>query len=164
MSRLAGKVAIVTGSGGPMGKAIAQRFVEAGASVAICDMSARRVDAAAKELRPKLAPGAKLYSERLNVKNDDEVYAYCDSVEASLGPVDILVNVVGGFRSPPLSHGPSQVFAPLCSSGATPRRDGLFIARFDAPLTLVLAQASSRNIIAAIPPHHHCSSSTMAMC
>merc|ERR1719473_1368032 len=80
-----------------MGKAVATRFAEEGASVAICDVSGNRVNEAAEEIRPKLRPGAKLTHLRMNALFEKDVLAFCDQVEKELGPVDILANIVGGI-------------------------------------------------------------------
>jgi NAD(P)-dependent dehydrogenase (short-subunit alcohol dehydrogenase family) len=53
MSYWHNKVVLITGGGGGMGRAIAARFLEAGASVAIADLDPARVAHAAKELDPK---------------------------------------------------------------------------------------------------------------
>ena len=42
--RLAGKVASITGAGGPMGRAIAQKFAREGASLVLTDISGTRLD------------------------------------------------------------------------------------------------------------------------
>ena len=50
MDMLKSKVAVVTGAASGIGKAIAAAFVEAGASVLLCDLNAKALDAAAREL------------------------------------------------------------------------------------------------------------------
>ena len=50
MNELKNKGAVVTGAASGIGKAIATAFIEAGASVLLCDLNAKALDAAASEL------------------------------------------------------------------------------------------------------------------
>ena len=50
MNLLKGKGAVVTGAASGIGKAIATAFIEAGASVLLCDLNAKALDDAAREL------------------------------------------------------------------------------------------------------------------
>ena len=50
MNELKDKGAVVTGAASGIGKAIATAFIEAGASVLLCDLNAKALDAAASEL------------------------------------------------------------------------------------------------------------------
>ena len=50
MELLRGKGAVVTGAASGIGKAIATAFIEAGASVLLCDLNAKALDDAAREL------------------------------------------------------------------------------------------------------------------
>ncbi len=86
---LAGKVAIVTGGGRGIGKAIAERLVEAGANVAIASRKLDVLEATAKELAHH--PGRVLPIE-CNVGRAEDLDRLVDTVEAELGPVDALVN------------------------------------------------------------------------
>ena len=55
--RLEGRVALVTGAGGPMGQAIAARLAADGARLLLTDVSAGRLDATVKQLEA-VAPDA----------------------------------------------------------------------------------------------------------
>jgi len=96
--RLKGLTALITGAGGAMGAAIARRFAEEGASVLLTDISGRRLEAAAEAVRVHLHPEAALAAHRADVTVRSEAVAVLEAGH-ELGPVDVLVNVVGGIRS-----------------------------------------------------------------
>lgn len=86
---LKGKTAIVTGGGRGIGKAITQKFVEAGANVAIASRKLENLEATAKEFEGY--PG-KVLPVQTHVGRADELEALVATTEKELGPVDILVN------------------------------------------------------------------------
>jgi 2-deoxy-D-gluconate 3-dehydrogenase len=88
-----GKIAIVTGAGVGIGKAIAERLHEAGASVALWDLSKEAIDQLASELNEKRAGSAVSYG--MDVSVSDDVEAAFSHVIESFGTVDILVNNAG---------------------------------------------------------------------
>ncbi len=98
-SRLAGRVAIVTGGGQGIGSAITQRFCEAGARVVIAQRDAAIGEAHAAALR---AAGHEALYVRTDVAERDQVDALVARTAAELGPPDILVNNagIGVFRDP----------------------------------------------------------------
>jgi 3-oxoacyl-[acyl-carrier protein] reductase len=96
--RLQGRTALITGAGGPMGRAIAERFAAEGAALALVDVSARRLDAAKAFVRSQLAPGAGLFAQRCDVTDGPAVTALVQATQAALGPLHVLINVVGGIR------------------------------------------------------------------
>jgi 3-oxoacyl-[acyl-carrier protein] reductase len=97
--RLVERVALVTGAGGPMGSAIAARFAEEGASLVLTDISANRLQGAVQRIKPLLRGNAKLSSKRASVIVRDESAAVVTAGVEEVGPIDILVNVVGGVKS-----------------------------------------------------------------
>lgn len=86
---LSGKVAVVTGAAGGVGRATAHALVREGARIAILDLDADQVAAVVADL----GPGATGSSVDLS---DISAYErFLDDVERDLGPIDILANVAG---------------------------------------------------------------------
>jgi len=96
MDSLAGKVALVTGGGRGIGRAIALALAHAGCDVAV-SYKERQNDAesAAQDIRKA---GRKSASLRADVSRGSDVTALAQSVAGQLGPVDILVNNAGALR------------------------------------------------------------------
>ena len=95
---LEGKVALVTGGGGGIGRACAIRFAQAGADVAIADIVPQRCEAVAAEIG-KL--GRKALPLPTNVMDTQEIEAAIKATEEEFGQLDILVNNAGGTRYVP---------------------------------------------------------------
>jgi 3-oxoacyl-[acyl-carrier protein] reductase len=90
MSRLEGKVALVTGGTRGIGRACVERLVSEGAKVAFCGRSAETVESVAAET------GAKGYVA--DVADVASVNALIEAVQKDLGPIAILVNNAGITR------------------------------------------------------------------
>lgn len=86
---LKGKVAIVTGGGRGIGKAITRRFAEAGANVVIASRSLETLEATAKEFAS--LPG-KVVPIACHVGRSEQIEHLVRETELQLGAVDILVN------------------------------------------------------------------------
>jgi len=87
---LKGKIAVVTGGGTGIGKAVALAFAEHGADVALAARDGERLEAAAAEIRK--ATGRRAIGVATDVSDAKAVATLFDKVEAELGPVSILVN------------------------------------------------------------------------
>jgi NAD(P)-dependent dehydrogenase (short-subunit alcohol dehydrogenase family) len=87
-----GKVALVTGSSGGLGFAVAEAFARAGASVVISARSADTLETAAEELR-KL--GGEVLAVPADVTHSEQVDALVEQAIARFGRLDVLVNNVG---------------------------------------------------------------------
>ena len=90
--RLEGKTAIVTGAGRGLGKGIALKLAQEGASVMICDMVEENAHSVVKEIE---ASGGKASYQICNVAVLDEVNALFEKTLSTYGKVDILVNNAG---------------------------------------------------------------------
>ena len=88
-TNLSGKVALVTGGGRGIGRAIAQRLAEAGAAVVIASRKLENLEAAARELSP--LPG-RVVPIACHVGRPAELENLVRQAEAELGPIDVLVN------------------------------------------------------------------------
>src|SRR5579875_2884317 len=96
MTRLVGKVAIVTGAAQGIGRAIAMRLAQEGAQVAIADIN----DSGAIETAHEISStGARALGLKLDVTSLDQALAAIEKVERELGPIDILVNNAGWDKS-----------------------------------------------------------------
>jgi 3-oxoacyl-[acyl-carrier protein] reductase len=92
MPRLEGKVAVITGSARGIGFAIAQRFAEEGATVAIFDLSPQSVNEAAAKLTQQ---GCQAAGFVVNVTDGEQVASALADVIKTFGQIDILVNNAG---------------------------------------------------------------------
>jgi len=95
MSVLAGKVAVVTGAGRGIGRAIALRFAAEGADVVCVSRTADNAARVADEVR---AAGRKAWAQAVDVADGAAVSAAAEQALAEAGKVDILVNNAGVTR------------------------------------------------------------------
>jgi NAD(P)-dependent dehydrogenase (short-subunit alcohol dehydrogenase family) len=105
MGRLDGRVAVVTGAGDGIGRAIAGAFVAEGARVLVAELDAAKGEAAASEL------GAAASFQQTDVSSKDDVLAMVDAAASQWGSVDILVNNAwGGGRLSKVENKPDELF------------------------------------------------------
>jgi rhamnulose-1-phosphate aldolase/alcohol dehydrogenase len=91
---LSGRVALVTGSAGGIGKAIAKKFIEEGAVVVLNDMNAERLKGAGEEFK-NLYGKDSVTTTLLDVTKQDQIdQAFAEAVLA-FGGVDLIVNNAG---------------------------------------------------------------------
>ena len=90
---LNGKVAVVTGGGGVLCGAMAKALAECGAAVAVADLKLEAAQRVADEIT---AAGGKAMAVACNALEKESLEAANAQIEATLGPVAILINGAGG--------------------------------------------------------------------
>jgi len=90
--RLENKIGLVTGGGRGLGRAIAIRFAEEGADVAITSRTLEQVEAVAKEIEES---GRQSFAEVTDVSDSNEVKSLVEEVLRRFERIDILVNNAG---------------------------------------------------------------------
>jgi NAD(P)-dependent dehydrogenase (short-subunit alcohol dehydrogenase family) len=105
MSDVSGTVALITGGGSGMGRAIAESLAADGALVAVCG---RRPEALDDTVARCEALGARALAVPTDVRDPDAVQACVDRVAAELGPPELLVNsAAGNFICPAIDLSPN---------------------------------------------------------
>ena len=100
---LSGKVALVTGSAGGIGKAIAKKMAEEGACVVLNDINAERLEGAKAEFQ-KAFGNDSTATVLMDVTNSDTIEAAYEAACLAFGGVDIIVNNAGISLSKPLTE------------------------------------------------------------
>lgn len=95
MSQLASQIAVVTGAGRGIGRAIALKFAAEGADVVVVSRTAENSEKVAAEIR---ALGRKAWAHAVDVGDAASVNAAAEKILADCGRVDILVNNAGVTR------------------------------------------------------------------
>lgn len=89
------KIAIVTGGGTGIGRAIALELAACGADIALC---ARRIEPLQETANAISALGRRTFTASVDVTSSDAVSAFVSDVIKTLGRIDILVNNAGVTR------------------------------------------------------------------
>lgn len=89
---LTGKVALVTGGGAGIGKAISEAFMKNGAKVAVASRNASRLKGVAESLK---GLGSPVLTIQMDVRRKEEVRRVVAKVAETWGAIDILVNNAG---------------------------------------------------------------------
>jgi 3-oxoacyl-[acyl-carrier protein] reductase len=105
---LSDKVALVLGGGGGLGSAIATTLATEGARVAVADIS----DDALKQVSRQLSDlGTGSLALKWDLSSPDDIESHVATIEAGLGPVDVLVNITGGPPPTPVAGQPQRLWS-----------------------------------------------------
>ena len=89
MVSLQEKVAVVTGAGSGIGRALAQQLSAKGCKLAIADINEKGLAETAASLK------GEVMSQKLDVANRAAVYAFADAVKAKYGTAHVVINNAG---------------------------------------------------------------------
>lgn len=113
MARLEGKVAFITGGGGGIGRATAERFAEEGARVVVAEINADSGAAAAESAKKYAAnSGGDAHFIKCDVTDRASVQAAIAETVRRYGPLTILHNNAGGSTANdgPVTEAPDEEF------------------------------------------------------
>ena len=91
MESLSGKIAVVTGGTRGIGRAIAERLLREGASVAICGRTAESTERAVADMEPL----GKVFGQAADITQVEQVKGFFEAVDREFAGVDILINNAG---------------------------------------------------------------------
>ena len=107
MSKLAGKVAMVTGGGSGMGEGVARAFASEGAAVGVLDRNLVGAQRVADDI---VSAGGKAVAVEADVGDEVSVPKAFADIARALGDVDILVNNAGIDTTSPLAEMPLEMW------------------------------------------------------
>ena len=113
MARLLGKVAFITGGGGGIGRATAERFAQEGAKVVIADIDVAAGEAAAASARAMAGnSGGDAHFLDCDITDRPRVEAAVADTVARYGKLDVLHNNAGGSTAQdgPVTEAPEEEF------------------------------------------------------
>ena len=91
---LSGKVAVISGAGRGIGKAIALRFAKEGADVALCARSQNELSEVSSIISRF---GSACFTLPIDMANPAQVKSFCDQISHEFGTTDIIVNNAGAY-------------------------------------------------------------------
>ena len=92
MENYKNKVVIITGACGGIGEVIAEKFADAGATLALCDLRQDELSQTAEKCRHA---DVTVHSDAIDVADEAPVRSFCETVAQNFGRVDCLINTVG---------------------------------------------------------------------
>lgn len=107
------RVALVTGSSGGIGLALARGLAAAGATVVVNGRDGEKVEKVVEQL---VAAGADAVGAAFDVTDRESVVEAVDWIESEVGPIDVLINNAGIQRRGPLEDYPEETWRELMSA------------------------------------------------
>jgi NAD(P)-dependent dehydrogenase (short-subunit alcohol dehydrogenase family) len=104
---LAGRVAVVTGGGSGLGRAIAIGYAQVGVAVVVADVNRAGADETARTIAGQ---GGSATAVELDVTRRDDVFGLAEAVRRDHGRIDILVNSAGSAHRSPAEDFPEDRF------------------------------------------------------
>lgn len=114
MSRLQGKVAIITGGAGGIGAATARRFCEEGAAVLLVDLPTSPLEAVVAEVRDRV-PGARVVGWAADLGQEVAAALVVQQALKHFGQIDVLVNNAGIRAYEPLAEACAETWQRILS-------------------------------------------------
>ncbi|MBI4183276.1 MAG: glucose 1-dehydrogenase [Proteobacteria bacterium] len=141
--RLDGRVAVITGAGGGIGRAIGAALAGAGACVALTDFDVAAAEDAAEALS---GTGLAAEAHRLDVTREDEVAAVIGAVARAHGRLDMLVNNAGIGARMPATELPADTWRRVLEVNLT----GSFLCAREAARTMLERRRGAIVTVASI--------------
>jgi len=146
------KVAIVTGGGSGIGRAISERLIRDGAHVVIADINQNNIDATLKEFN---AEGVKASGRRVDVSKRDDIRKMAKDVHDEFKRIDILVNNAGITRYTPFLEADDAAWDPVLNIDL---KAVFFCVQAVAPIMVAQKGGKIVNISSSLgtgtSPHH----------
>ena len=140
-TRFSGKVILVAGGTGGLGRAVSLAFLEDGANVVVTYRNAEEFDVLVRAAR---AGGGRLEGQRVDVTDEAAMRQLVDRVLASHGRLDALVNTVGGYAGgPKLWEMDTKLFERMLDANL---RSGFALSRAAVPVMLRQGRGAIVNI------------------
>ena len=107
MNSLAGKIAIVTGAGRGIGRAVASHLAECGCRIVLAARTLTQLEQVQQEI---VTSGGEAIAIPADLTRDDEIQRLVEETQQRLGPPDILINNAGwGKRAPVVKVPPEDL-------------------------------------------------------
>ncbi|XP_054158261.1 short-chain dehydrogenase/reductase family 16C member 6-like [Oppia nitens] len=102
-----GQLAVITGGGSGLGRALALRFARRGANIIVWDVNESGLRETVRLVQED-SPGVKVYHQVVDVTDRTKVYQTARDIQQSIGRVDIVVNNAGIVNGRPLMDIPDD--------------------------------------------------------
>jgi len=97
MKALQGKIALITGANQGLGYEIARRFLNEGASLALCARNGQLLDDVHRQFEKLASPQQRIFALPADVSNQVDVARFVSKALDELGQIDVLVNNAGVY-------------------------------------------------------------------